>query len=540
MTGALTGVLKSLLLGLVLLGCALGATPCSLDEVLFERGDIDAVLAAEPRNGIELTLTYFAERRFGSAERAAQYLAGAADRELPALLLVARAVAAGREIVIDRSALLEALRVVGEEIAAKYTANRYAFRELVVLGGTEDGEIADVLTNLWTGDAVLAERFFGYVMRNKIEVGAVRAELEFLAGRRHRRAFGLLGDLYFFGLGVPADSDRALDYYMAGRALDDSRSFLGLGRILQAPPYSDPSAAAEAYDAAIRLGGETEAYYAKFLLLAAERRRKEGNFPNGVDVLAGDFFDLGDLGDLARLVDKKDFYYLRNAAVGGYLPAVNTYAVVNIALQATDAAIHSLLSVSQFAPFILETGSRAHTAYRAGQYRKAALLYLYLAEFKIEAAVRNAIFIFERHDVLGNQERLLFDLYSEMTPLHPRFGHNVGDCFYYGRGIERSLPSAAAYYITSASFSSESTYNIAYMFENGEGVPQDFALAYSYLANNLTARRTYLVAFYGKIRIIIRWAVACVLRIFYRGILATVFFGAVSLVSLGYVIYKKR
>ena len=57
----------------------------------------------------------------------------------------------------------------------------------------------------------------------------------------------------------------------------------------------------------------------------------------------------------------------------------------------------------------------------------------------------------------------------------------IGDYLYYGLGVEKELEKAAdQYHIAERSGSSQAAFNVAYMYENGLGVPSDYHLAKRY------------------------------------------------------------
>lgn len=494
------------------------AAATTLESTIFEHCNIDDALNMQPISDIDHAYTYFIARRFKKDTRTAllYLLSSSKTTELPVLLLIARVATEGSPLKLSQEWLFMLFNQIGSEISKNYIQNRYRFYDIAVLGPLKERDIDDVLTTVWSLDSAVVDRFFSYVLRGKIGLASVRKELEMLSTRKKAKAFSLLGDIHYYGLGVPADTDRAMEYYMAGKQLKDGRSFLGIGKILREEPYGDTENAVEALDMAIKLERDAEAFYYRYLFEKARHAKQEAT------------------GDKKSQNDQ-EVYYLRSAALGGYLPAVYAYACMNAEFGLVESALYSFQNISQYAPFLLEIAEKAATAYKRGELKRALLYYLFLAEYKVEAGLKNAIYLLENHRVLrgtgdggATDARLLFELYGEMALKHKKYYKNIGDCYYYGQGVERSLKDAFANYMSSMAYSDESLYNVAYMYENGEGVPRNLPLAYAYLSTSFKSRKCYLVAFYGKIRIILK-------RMLSWYLVATV-----CALSLGTIILMKR
>lgn len=458
-------------------------TRASLEDVLFNQCNIKEAIKMPPESSIDMTYKYFLHKRFrNDSKTGILYLMSSDQEELDSMLLLARVGSDSTVIRVSQTNLVQLFTKLGAHISKKYMENRYNYYEMPLIYMKNDKEMGDTITNIWTLDTKIQEKFFWYIYKNKIALADVKTELDFLAKKNNPKAFGMLGDIYFYGLKVPVDRDRALEYYMAGRELNDPHSFIGLGKILAAEPYNDFEGAKDAFDRAIKLNADSEAYYMRYLIHNEEAKNIAG--------------------ENAKLVAKKQGAGLLYAsAQGGYLPAVYAFSIENIHLNLLDNAIFSFMSITQYAPLILETSKKAIKAYENKEYKKSLLYFLYLSEFKVRQATKNAIYLLENFKLLKNQDAILFDLYKEMAVKNKKYYLEIGDCYYYGRGVEKSLEYAFAYYMSSSSIVDESLYNVAYMYENGQGVPRNLRLAYKNIFRRYTNKSSYLVFFYGKIRI---------------------------------------
>lgn len=472
-----------------------------IEKLVFDECNIKEALAAEPETEADYTIKFFIEKTFGGDfEKAVSYLV-AKDEPSPHVLLLLSRISAkarieeddleGDSIRLMDDTLVEYMKRICGEISEQYIANRYRFFEIPSLSTSESDEKSDILTNVWTQDPAIVDKFFMLIGQNKLNPGDVLEELEFLASKENPRAFGLIGDVYFYGLGVPADIERAVEYYMAGRRFSDARSYLGLGRVLMHPSYNDLKGAMDALNAIKGGVTDAEASYYKYQLIMSERSTAKA----------------------LPFLHQQAWQILKTSALGGYLPAVYEYGINDAVHGTLDTALHALLSVSKFSPIILDAAKAACTAYRRGEHMKAVMYSLYLAEFKIDTAMQNAITIMRRHRLLENQDAIMFRLLNEVAKTIPRYHKHIGDCFYYGVGTEQSYEEALACYIYSMDFASESAYNVAYMFEHGLGVPRSLNLAWRYLNSRIMeSNKLYLVVFYARLRLAAKMGVGMVLR----------------------------
>lgn len=112
---------------------------------------------------------------------------------------------------------------------------------------------------------------------------------------------------------------------------------------------------------------------------------------------------------------------------------------------------------------------------------QALLLYLQAAELGMEVAQSNAAWMLQRG--FGHSGPLAAAVATTMYRRSAEQGNVVsllqlGDCYYYGGGVEQDwVRSAAIYYEAYKLGSPEAMFNLGFMHEFGAGVPKDMALA---------------------------------------------------------------
>lgn len=112
---------------------------------------------------------------------------------------------------------------------------------------------------------------------------------------------------------------------------------------------------------------------------------------------------------------------------------------------------------------------------------QALLLYLQAAELGMEVAQSNAAWMLQRG--FGHSGPLAAAVATTLYRRSAEQGNVVsllqlGDCYYYGGGVEQDwVRSAAIYYEAYKLGSPEAMFNLGFMHEFGAGVPKDMALA---------------------------------------------------------------
>lgn len=461
---------------LILLSAASKLQVCLLEDCdVHQAFELDAV---EP---IDYALKYFLHKRFGNDLTTASLLILGAPKENPyATLIVGRSNSYDNMFQLTQSVRNAMLKRVSEGIANMFFENKFNFRELSLLSSLSREDVRDVLVNVWTMDRTVLSRFYYLLESRTIPLGKAVSELRYMAEKGEKYAHILLGYVYLYGIDVVKDLDRALEHFWSGRSDGSPAALTGIGRVMMDEEYKDEKNAINAFRLALGEGNDPEANFCLFLLTD---RSSEAEFDQ--------------------------HGYLSNAAYSGYLPAVYRFALHYAEQRFYDASNHSLMSVTQFHPMFLELDSKAVQAYMSKHYKKALMIYLFLAEFNLPSALKNAVYILERYNCIENRDAILFSIYDSLAQLQTEYHKQLGDCYYYGRGVEQSYTRAVSSYLASRKLSNESAYNLAYMYECGLGVPQNFYQALHTLKRYLNNERTYLVRFYALARIYIK-IVLCV------------------------------
>lgn len=473
------------------LACLLPIVLASVWDKLFLECDPRGAMLLSPVTSEDVSCVYVMLRLFENDPEQALYtlLSGEKNSE-PLLLIVARSSPEDLGFLVSESARAQILKKLCREISEKYLLNRYAFSEPILLEYQTKEDLDDILTTVWSANATIIEKFFDAISRNHIKAEDTVSRLEFLAGKKEKKAFGFLGDIYYYGLGAPVDTEKALEYYMAGKALHDTHSMVGIARILAVEPFNDCQQALKILDEVSSAEKDAEAIYLQYLLM--KRLQTEQETMQGAPAASKIF-----PGNASQAL-------LQNAGFAGYLPAVNDIASQILQMSASAQAITSYMSISQYSPFFQSVYDRAFEAYSAKEYKRSLLYYLYLSEFSLDIATRNAIFILTLHDPLDDSDRILFGLYSKLANKNKKYLKNIGDLYYYGRGVQQSKETAFACYMCSIDHSDESLYNVAYMYENGDGIPRDLTAAYRHISSYTRNSTVYLVVLYTKIRIALK------------------------------------
>lgn len=471
---------------LLLICLFVNAEESALERTLFTECDIRKALEMPPLTPMDYTLKYFLFSTFASNQDAAIANILAADLNDPTvMLLVTRAFSgADSPLKIPVRVNVKMQMQVCTPIAKDYFNNPYNFYSHELLDMRTATDVHDVITTVWSLNREVVDRFLYFIGRRIIQIKDVIKELEYLCEHKVPSAFGILGDAYFYGLGVDQDMDKALEYYWAGRDLGSIKCYTGIGRVLISDDHTDLNGADAAFDVSILHEGHPEALYCKHLI-----HLKEPALPNSL-----------------KQPDNSSTLY--NSAVKGYLPAVHDYAVKQA--YSDDPltilpSILSFLSISKYSPLLSVIEEKARNAYYKGNYKQALLYYLYLCMFNLDTALKNAAHIMSERKVFNedyiNEEDLLIWVYENLAVSNPKYFKALGDIYYSRKNL---AGKAFAYYISASNHSNEALYSVAYMYETGKGVPKDLSLAYRYLNNEIRNKKCYLVVFYGKLRIVLR------------------------------------
>lgn len=445
-----------------------------LEECLLYKTDIERAKTLPMEEPIDLALRYFILKTLQNDTFKANMLVLGANMDNPyASLISGRVLCDDEDFKFNPRAKNTFLQAVSKDIARQFYECKYKFRDLTLLSNYNYiSETRDVASNIWSMDEMVLFKFYWYIESRVYDPSTIIKELRYLAKRKEKYANIILGNFYLYGLGVEKDLDKSIEHFFAGKSEPNAAALTGIARVLMEPEHRDEEGAKEALRLSINLNNDSEANYIMFQLT------KDDN---------SDEFD--------------PHNYLRSSAQSGYLPAVYKYALYYADNQYYEASNNALMSVTQYFPKFIELDAAAVDAYLRGEYGRAAMIYLFLAEFNIPTALKNAIFILEKSPRLPNADGLLFSIYKNLAKTQKEYCLNLGDCYYYGKGTGQSFNEAFACYLVSKRVSDESAYNIAYMYENAISVPRNLYHALKTIQKYVTSDSAYLVYYYSLIRI---------------------------------------
>ncbi|WIA12915.1 hypothetical protein OEZ85_006532 [Tetradesmus obliquus] len=273
-------------------------------------------------------------------------------------------------------------------------------------------------------------------------------------------AMAHLGHMHGAGMGMPQDFAKAHQYFSQSAARNNPLGLYGLGYL-----FLSGSGVEQNHELAL-----------KYFQQAAEQGDRDAHFYLGAMYMHG-------LGMRRRSLSKAFMHYFQ-AAQAGHVQAMYNTAVMHMAGKGTPKsckpALSNLKALVEKGPLAasLQAG---HEAFFRGQHGQALLLYLQASELGMEIGQSNAAWMLDRGFAHAGHQAA-----SVATALFKRSAEQgnvmsllqLGDCYYYGSGVEQDWVRASAiYYEAYKERSAEAMFNLGYMHEYGAGVPQDLDLA---------------------------------------------------------------
>ncbi|KAF6264686.1 hypothetical protein COO60DRAFT_1634287 [Scenedesmus sp. NREL 46B-D3] len=213
---------------------------------------------------------------------------------------------------------------------------------------------------------------------------------------------------------------------------------------------------------------------------SAARQNPLGLYGLGYLYLSGS----GGLGMRRRSLSKAFLHYFQ-AAQAGHVQAMYNTAVMHMAGKGTPKAckpaLSNLKALVEKGPLAAALQAGHEAFFRASTARWALLLYLQASELGMEIGQSNAAWMLDRGFAHAGHQAA-----SVATALFKRSAEQgnvmsllqLGDCYYYGNGVEQDWVRASAiYYEAYKERSAEAMFNLGYMHEYGAGVPKDLDLA---------------------------------------------------------------
>eukprot|EP00656_Telonema_subtile_P047194 TRINITY_DN5406_c0_g1_i1.p1 TRINITY_DN5406_c0_g1~~TRINITY_DN5406_c0_g1_i1.p1 ORF type:complete len:464 (-),score=130.15 TRINITY_DN5406_c0_g1_i1:265-1656(-) len=301
------------------------------------------------------------------------------------------------------------------------------------------------------------------------------------AGQGDAASMSTLGHMHAQGLGMEQNNETALVWFHKGSGLGNPASKNGLGYL-------------HMYGIGVK---QDYALANKYFTEAAEGGSPEAQFNMGAMQIGG----LGTTRDHTKAVQ-----YFTLAAQQGHLVALYNLGLMHLnglgTPRSCPTAVQILKGVAERGPWagIL---SNATSQLASGRVRHALALYELAAETGFEIAQSNAAFILdemaEQIPQMDSVERNMqamkwYRRAAQQANVHAEL--RLGDFFYYGLTGEPDYGKAAAHYRTAADQKNpQAMFNMGFLHQMGQGLPQDLHLAKRFydLAVN-TQSRAYVPA----------------------------------------------
>jgi uncharacterized protein len=443
-----------------------------LEKTLFDEGDIhkSMSLVDSVNTGKDYLLSYFLKRLSGKLDEECLIDLILTKNEKNYFgLIYSSYVLNTNEMYDTQENIAKLLLKISKRASGRYLENCYNFRPKVVYKDIKkDNELNYIITMVYTLDKKSLNLFFNYLDVKKIFLGDYIPLLEYLAGKNIYRAYGYLGEAYYYGINVKKSIDTALDYFLKGKIGGDPISYNGIGKILMSGEYEDFTSAKQHLDIATSSMTINETDYLLYLLYKK-------------------YFK----------IDQYSNYYLSRAVSLGYLPAICQDGENYIKKGDYNSAIIRLSPIIDYDKTIIDYQNMAYKKFCSKNYKGCLLILLLVIEMGSESSLKNAIYLLENYKILDNQDKFLFDLYIYQTKYSNENLNRIGDCYFYGRGVLQSYKNAFSYYLTSASMkNTEGLISLSYMYEKGLGTQRDFYKAFSSIQNIILDDDNYLLLYY--------------------------------------------
>lgn len=381
------------------------------------------------------------------------------------------------DLVRNAPEICEIVYGVAEQVYREFLENKFLF--FPKLEFAQVAEYARLLENVdhivdsaLYDDRRSAESFYDMLDKGFIDIREYVGVLDKLVQKGVPKAASVMGELYMYGHGVERNWQRAEEYFVKGAVRGEAVSYNGLGRILMDRDGESMGRCRQHLVKAV-LKGLPAACFNMFLWYEKSHR--------GAGVQLGTV-------------------YLMKAAEKGYLPALFRYGEILYEQGRFDAAIPYLMSVSEYSSPVTRVQRDAEVLFLGGSHEKALALCLLGAEMGSDVSIKNALHLLKRHRrFVQDSASVVFRLLAKYVDMgvHTHLV-DLGDCYFYGAGVEKSYKSAFAYY-TSASLydSGRGLYSLSYMYQHGLGCKRNPLQALHYVLQVLKKDAdAYLVGFY--------------------------------------------
>lgn len=379
------------------------------------------------------------------------------------------------DIMGDPAGVCRILYDISQSVNDRYLTNKFL---VFAKSSLEEAErysriaqdIDHMLTSVVSEEKRSIDSFHDMCEKGFIDIRNHVGVLKALSRKGVVRAASILGELYVHGHGVAKDIDAAMRYFYVGVKRGEASSFNGLGRILMEGEYKNLELCR------------------RYLAKAVGKGHPAANF--NMFMLYEKMFLAGQIG----------MAYLMAAVDKGYLPALFKYGEILFAKEKFDAATPYMFSISEFSDTVTEVHKDAALMFQKKEYARSLALSLLGAEMGSITSIKNALYVLKHHrSEFGRHESMQFRLLVKCVNMgvHTHLVE-LGDCFYYGRGVDRSYEDAFSYYLSaSLHHHSKGLHALSHMYQHGLGCSRDPIMAMKYaLATLERDPNTYLVVLY--------------------------------------------
>ena len=164
--------------------------------------------------------------------------------------------------------------------------------------------------------------------------------------------------------------------------------------------------------------------------------------------------------------------YLMEAVNKGYLPALFKYGEILYVQGKFEAAIPYLLSISEFSDSAMKIQRDLEEMFKKKDYGRSLALCLLGAEMGLDTCIKNAFYILKHHKgLVHSKDALVFKLLQKYCTMGVTTHLvDLGDCYFYGRGVKKSYSDAFSYYLSASLYNSgRGFYSLSYMYHHGFG-----------------------------------------------------------------------
>ncbi|WUR05137.1 protein sel-1 like protein [Vairimorpha necatrix] len=364
----------------------------------------------------------------------------------------------------------------------RYLENGYDFIPKVYYKNKEEN-YKNLLIMARNRDPKSIKLYFEYLSNKKIDLKGQISLPEYLASKGQAKAFGYLGEAYFYGVGVKKSLDRSLNYFIKGKDLGtDYISYNGIGKILMSNEYKDFHGAKEHFD------------------VIFDSNFNETNFR--LYLLYKNHFK----------IETYASYYLSRSVSAGYLPAIFIDGRNYYKKKDYKSALIRLEPILEYDETVMDLQNKAYEKYKNRKYMSCLMYLLMTIEMGSESSLENAIYLLENCKITKDEnirdllDIILFRLYLKHEKTSLSYINRIGDCYYYGKGVKQSYKTAFAYYLTSGSLNNtEGLISLYFAYTQGIGTKKDMMKGYKCIKKIQINDNNYILKLYIYIIFIIRF-----------------------------------